>query len=85
MWHALGQMKIQSPGQQSLVVVGGVRVRQTFEQRDEVMVRLDAVGFARLHKRIQADGGVCAGDSVTEEPDPASNRKRSDRVLTQVV
>jgi hypothetical protein len=59
---------IQSPGQQSLVVVGGVRMRQTFEQRDEVLVRVDAVRFAGPHERIQVGGGVCAGDGITEEP-----------------
>ncbi len=85
MRHASGHVWIQSPRQQSLIVVGGVRVRQTFEQRDEVLVRLNAVGFAGLHERIQVSGGVCAGDGVTEEPAPASNRERSDRVLTRVM
>lgn len=61
-------MWVQSPGQQSVVVVGGVRMRQTFEQRDEVLVRVDAVRFAGLHERIQVGGGVCAGDGITEEP-----------------
>jgi hypothetical protein len=62
-----------------------VRVRQTFEHRDEVMVQLNAVRFAGLHERIQVGGGVCAGDGVTEEPVPASNSERSYRVLTRVM
>ena len=43
-------------------------MRQTFEQRDEVLVRVDAVRFAGPHERIQVGGGVCAGDGITEEP-----------------
>jgi hypothetical protein len=60
-------------------------MRQTFEQRDEVLVRVDAVRFAGLHERIQVGGGVCAGDGITEEPVAAADSERSDRVLTRVM
>lgn len=62
-----------APGQERGVVVGRFSERQFHEQPGEVTVRIDAVRLAGLDERVEIGTGLCAGDSVCEQPALAAN------------
>ena len=63
-----GFFELDAPGQQRLVVVGGLGQWQAGEDMPQVLVRLDTAGLGRFDERVQVGAGLGAGDGVAEQP-----------------
>jgi len=73
------------PGQQSVVVVGGLGVGQLAEYFCQPERWFLAIGLGGLDQRVNQSASVCTGLRIREEPVLASDHKWTDRVFTRVI
>ena len=55
------------------------------EQAEQIIIRLNTVGFCCLYQRIDYSAGIRSLDRVAEQPVFPSDHKGPDRILCQIV